>query len=148
VLHTKLDLQQELTQARSQKEESDAIINNLRKTIRDMAKQMRSMEGAVRAEGTNMDGTTLRAAEALYRTPSLAQISPRCRSEAANGRTAPSQATQADNAGLGMDDTEKIQYLEAQLDVKQKGKQTLQIELNQKHFEIDHLMQDNENFTR
>lgn len=65
-----------------------------------------------------MDGTTLRAAEALYRTPSLAQISPRCRSEATNGRTAPSQATQADNAGLGMDDTEKIQYLEAQLDVK------------------------------
>jgi hypothetical protein len=34
-----------------QREDSEAIINNLRKTIKDMAKQMKQME--IRLEGSN-----------------------------------------------------------------------------------------------
>lgn len=45
-LQTKADRHEDLEvqQLLQKKEESDAIINNLRKTIRDMAKQMKSME--------------------------------------------------------------------------------------------------------
>lgn len=67
---------------RWQKEESEAVINNLRKTIRDMAKQMRSMEGTIRADESSQGGNE-EGGEKIHRTPSLAQISPRCRSEAA-----------------------------------------------------------------
>lgn len=107
LLQTKQDLEQELQQVRCQKEESDAVINNLRKTIRDMAKQMRSMEGTLRADESSHGGNA-EAHEVLHHTPSLAQISPRCRSEANNGRARLGVAQEQS----AMTDIEKIQYLE------------------------------------
>lgn len=93
------------------------MINNLRKTIRDMAKQMRSMEGTLRADELSARGNG-DLHEAMHNTPSLAHISPRCRGEVNIGRAGagPSREYSA------MDDMERIHYLEAQLDVKEKGK--------------------------
>jgi hypothetical protein len=41
----------EMDDLKRQREDSEAIINNLRKTIKDMAKQMKQME--IRLEGSN-----------------------------------------------------------------------------------------------
>lgn len=58
---------------------------------------------------------------ALYHTPSLANISPRCKSETNNGRGL--MAFGGDYQPKGIEEeNQKIQYLESQVEVKEKGK--------------------------
>ena len=63
----------ELQQLRRHKEDSEAIVNNLRKTIKDMAKQMSQLES--RAQSYEQ-GPSLKNTKEL--TPSLSTISPSC----------------------------------------------------------------------
>ena len=60
---------------RRHKEDSEAIVNNLRKTIKDMAKQMSQLESKALSYEP---GPSLKNTKEL--TPSLSNISPSCHS--------------------------------------------------------------------
>ena len=105
------DATQDIDQLRRQKEESEAVINNLRKTILDMAKQMKHME-------SNHDRSDL---PTHLRTPSLSNISPRAKSE------------------VNEDNKSNLLFLKSQLEHKDTKAKELLKQINDKESEISDL---------
>lgn len=105
--------------------DSETVIANLRKTIKDMAKQMKKYEHEKQADQNQV------SLDDCYNTPSLSKISPaKCKSEL-NKASKGKEQMQAHR--------ENVDYLKSQIQIKEKGSQGLRLEIDQKIHEMNGL---------